>query len=201
MTMVYMGCALFGGTVLICQTIMTLIGLGTDHDLGGDSHDIELGHDTDHGGCEGHDNASGSHSSSTWFFGIITFRTVIAAIAFFGIGGMISLTSGAAELQSMGVASLAGFSAMYFVHWAMRQLTRLRADGTVRIDRAIGMTGNVYLRVPAAFQGAGKIQLNLQDRTVELTAWTEKSELPTGSSVVVTRVIGPDSVEVASSSA
>ena len=201
MTTIFTACAFFGGTLLICQTIMTLIGMGGDHDFGGDSHgDVGtagFGHDCGSGDHVEH--GAHQHHGSTWFFGIVTFRTIVAAITFFGLAGMSSLTNDIAEGPSLVIAALAGFAAMYAVHWMMRQLSRMHADGAVRIERAVGMTGNVYLRVPGSRQGPGKIVLNLQNRTVELSAWTDQAELPTGSTIVVTRVVGPDSVEVAAS--
>ena len=207
MTTIFTACAVFGGTLLICQTIMTLVGLGGDHDVLGDVHGGDLhggGADFTHDCAPGEDFDHGAHhhhQGSTWFFGIVTFRTVVAALTFFGMAGMASLTNDIAEGPSLVIAALAGFAAMYSVHWLMRQLGRMHSDGSVRIDRAVGMTGNVYLRVPGSHQGSGKIQLNLQNRTVELTAWTEQSELPTGSTVVVTKVVGSDSVEVVAASA
>jgi len=79
----------------------------------------------------------------------------------------------------------------------MRTLSRLRSDGTVRIERAVGKSGTVYLTVPAQRAGVGKVTLNLQNRTLECQAVTARSELATGAKVVVVSVIGPDTVEVA----
>jgi len=191
MTTLFIACALFGGTLLICQTLMTLIGLGGDHDLGGDT-DASVDFDHDGGGADHAEH----HHGSTWFFGVVTFRTVIAAFTFFGLAGMVCLTNQLDEGRSLLIASATGLAAMYGVHWLMRQLTELHEDGTVQIDHAVGKTGSVYLRVPGARQGPGKIHLNLQDRTVELSAWTEQAELPTGVPVLVTRIVGPDTVEV-----
>lgn len=196
MATIFTACALLGGTILICQTFMTLLGMSGDHELAGDSHDAVF----DHGDVTT-DHSIEHHHSSTWFFGIVTFRTVTAAVAFFGLAGMAALSSEMGESASLAIGGFAGFAAMYSVYWLMQQISRLRADGSVRIERAVGMTGNVYLRVPGSHQGAGKIHLNLQNRTVELTAWTDQAELPTGSPVVVTKVVGPDSVEVVSASA
>ena len=211
MTTIFTACAVFGGTLLICQTIMTLLGMSGDHDVGGEFHGGDFHGGDVHAGGAGLGHAAGpgdqlehgahQHQSSTWFFGIVTFRTVVAALTFFGMAGMASLTNDIAEGPSLVIALLAGFAAMYSVHWLMRQLGRMHADGSVRIDRAVGMTGNVYLRVPGARQGAGKIQLNLQNRTVELTAWTDQAELPTGTTVVVTKVVGSDAVDVVAASA
>jgi len=202
MTTLFLACALFGGTLLICQSLLTLIGMSGDHDLTHDGVEHDFSHDA--GGHElsgetngeAHDLASSAHHSSTWFFGVVTFRTAVAALTFFGLAGMAAQTSDVAPLPSLVIGVMAGLAAMYGVHWMLKQISRLRADGSVRIDNAVGMTGTVYLRIPGHLGGAGKIQLNLQNRTVELSAWTDRSEIATGASVLVTRVVGPDSVEV-----
>jgi hypothetical protein len=206
MTAVFSACALLGGTLLVCQTLLSLIGLGGDHAFGDDigGHDVG-GHDF--GGHEtagsGGPTTAGNdveHHGSTAFFGIITFRTVVAAMTFFGLTGLAAESSQFSTAASLAMAVGAGIAAMYSVHWMMSQLARLRADGSVRIDHAVGKIGTVYLKIPGHLGGAGKINVNLQNRTVELSAWTENMELPTGASVVVTRIVGPDSVEVLASS-
>lgn len=197
MTTLFMICALFGGTLLVCQTVLTLIGLSGDHDLGNDTG----GHDAS-GNAHGTDNPAPSvHHDSTWFFGIVTLRTVVAALTFFGLAGMAAQSSEVAPIPTLAIAVLSGFAAMVAVHWMMKQISRLKADGSVRIDHAVGMTGTVYLRIPGHLGGAGKIQLNLQNRTVELSAWTDRAEIATGATVTVTRIVGPDSVEVSLASA
>jgi len=200
MTTLFLVCAVFGGTILVCQTILTLIGISGDHDSGLHGDVVGVDHDFSAEVGSADDAAQAGHDS-TWFFSVVTFRTVIAAITFFGLGGMSAATSRLPESQSLAIALGSGLAAMYGVHWLMRQLSRFHAEGNVRIERAVGMTGSVYLRVPPARQGAGKILLALQNRTVELVAWTDQAELPTGATVVVTRVLGPDSVEVVAASA
>ena len=76
------------------------------------------------------------------------------------------------------VSLAAGAAAMFAVYWMMRGLQALQAEGTVRIQRAVGQHGNVYLRVPANRSGSGKIQFNLQNRTMEYLAVTSGPELP-----------------------
>ena len=76
------------------------------------------------------------------------------------------------------------------------ELYRLRAEGTARIDRALGHTATVYLSVPGHKSGAGKVHLNLQNRTVECQAVTAQEPLPCGTKVVVVGLAGPDTVEV-----
>jgi membrane protein implicated in regulation of membrane protease activity len=195
-TMIYSVSAVVGGTVLLCQFVMTLLGLG--HDLPSDlpddvPHDFSFGHD---GGDAGHDVSHDTTHHESSFIRMLTFRTLVAAMTFFGLAG---LAGGSAELPgelTLVVALAAGVAAMYVVHWLMRTLQRLKADGTVRIERALGRAGTVYLRIPASKSGAGKIQLNVQNRTMEYEAMTSHEPLPVGTKVVVVNVLGPDTVEV-----
>ncbi|MBX3411343.1 MAG: NfeD family protein [Pirellulales bacterium] len=195
----YAVCAVIGGTVLLFQFVTTLLGLSHDAD---DASGIDFEHmpgDVDagdlHHGDAG-DHGADHHHGSTWFFGIITYRTVVAAVAFFGLGGLAANSTTLGPAASFVVALLTGFGAMYGVYYLMRLMVRLKSDGTVRMDRAVGKTGTVYLRVPAGRSGHGKVTLTLQNRTVEYRAVTEQDTLPTGATVVVTAIIGPDTVEV-----
>jgi hypothetical protein len=211
MTYVFIVCAATGGTVLVIQFLLGLIGLGGEmfevdvpqdvgHDFGGDFHG-DTGGDFhgDHGG--GGDHAAQSadqsdHHDSMHLFRILSFRTVVAALAFFGLAGLAAQSSGASDSTTLLIAVAAGAAAMAAVYWMMRGLQELRADGTVRVQRAVGQHGNVYLRVPANRSGSGKIQFNLQNRTMEYLAVTAGPELPTGTKVVVVGVVNPTTLEV-----
>ena len=181
-------CAGAGGTFILLQFLAGAMGIGGDHgdfahhDLSLD-HDHDLNHDVDHG-------------DTNWFLGLLTFRAVCAAVTFFGMGGLVALYYGLPTTAQLGSAFLAGFEALYLVATLMRLLYRLRADGTVRIKNALGQTGTVYLRVPGNNNGPGKVSLSLQNRTVELEAYTAADELPTGTPIRVVAILGPNSVEV-----
>lgn len=194
MTYAYMVCAVVGGTILFCQFVLTLLGLSDDFaDVPDDMPDSsDIGHaDGHHPGDQEH------HHSSTWLFGVITFRTVVAALTFFGLTGLATASSNFPPLTGFLMALVAGGVAMYGLHWMMQSLHKLRADGTARIDRAVGTVGTVYLRIPGRNAGAGKIHLNLQNRTVEYDALTADDDLPAGARIVVISVVGPDTVSVA----
>ncbi len=189
----YLVCAALGGTVLVCQFVMTLLGLGGDHDLAGDHGDVS--HDVAHDAAHGHHEV-GHEAASSWFVGVLTFRTIVAAITFFGLGGLSAWAQNLEEPLGLVIGLAAGVAAMFLVAWMMRGLSKLQAEGTVRIDRAVGKIGTVYLPIPAQRAGAGKVQLNLQNRTVEYQAVTSQESLPTGAKVVVVAVTGSDTVEV-----
>jgi tRNA A-37 threonylcarbamoyl transferase component Bud32 len=187
----YTICAVLGGTLLACQVVLSMLGLGHHHDIdgGGAEHDIG-GHDH-HGGDQADHEAQGS-----WFVGVLTFRTIVAALLFFGLSGRAAEAANLELPTTLAVALAAGAAALFGVAWMMKMLYRLRADGTVRIDRAIGRSGTVYLSIPANKTGVGKVLLNVQNRTVEYQAVTPHQSLPAGSPVVVLAVVNSDTVEV-----
>jgi len=196
MTYLFLFFAVAGGTVLICQFVLTLVGLSGGHDLPddlsgadhaggfhGDAHDAG----SDHAGDAAHDNAD--HASS-WLFGVISFRTLVAASTFFGLAGLAAQQGGLNLPLQLAIGTLSGLGAMYGVHWIMRMIGRLGEDGTVRIQRAIGQEATVYIPIPGGKSKAGKIQLRLQNRLMEYPAVTAADRLPTGTHVRVVGVAG-----------
>jgi hypothetical protein len=195
MLTMYIICAAAGGTVLACQFVLTLFALGDHHDGGGDhdlSHDV---HDFDHSHGVGHG------MSGSWFVGILTLRTIVAALTFFGLAGWFATAKKWDEPVPLGVAFAAGCGALFAVAWIMRSLHRLQAEGNIRMERALGKVGTVYLKIPGNRAGAGKVLLNLQNRTVEYQAITSSAELPTGARVVIVGIVSSDTVEVAPATA
>jgi hypothetical protein len=184
----YLVCFLIGGTLLVAQFLLGLLGLGhlhdiADHDFG---HDLHLEHHGDHEGEGG------------WFTGMLTFRTLVAALTFFGLGGLAAHARWGGDLWpvTLAVAVAAGGGALLLVGSLMRWLRRQTASGNVHIDRAVGRPGTVYLTVPGQRAGAGKVTVCVQDRTMEYQAVTPDRELTTGAKVVVVGVVNGDTVEV-----
>jgi hypothetical protein len=173
----YLFCAALGGTVILLQLAAGLVGFGADHDT-----------DHDTGGDGDHDGDS--------FFGMLSVRTAAAALTFFGLGGLTARSYGADEAIATGAAAAAAVGAFYAVASLVRMLSRLKADGTARIERAVGRTGSVYLRIPGTRSGQGKVQVAVQNRTVEYQAVTAGPDLPTGSPVRVVAILTADTVEV-----
>lgn len=188
-TFIYSVCAVVGGTVLVCQFVMTMLGLGDVDlldDVPSDGPDLPHGHGGD-----------AAHAHGSWLFGVLTFRTFIGALTFFGLAGLAGGSSNWPNELTLVVALAAGAASMYGIHWMMQSIHKLRSEGTVRIDRAVGKIGTVYLRIPPGKSGAGKVHVNVQNRTMEYEALTAaEEELPFGARVMVTNVIGPQTVEV-----
>jgi hypothetical protein len=128
---IYLICASVGGTLLVCQVLLGLLGLGGHHDVGGGDHD--LGHDVHdsiqdahgHSDHPGHDD----HAQQSWFVGVLTFRSIVAALTFFGLAGLTSSVNFKHDPQvSLGVALLGGALALFAVAYLMRSLHRLKAS-------------------------------------------------------------------------
>ena len=193
MEKVFLVCAAVGGTVFVCQFVMALIGFGADDVDFADDVPDDVSGDFDVADEQGHVMGHGS----TWLFGVISFRTVVAALTFFGLAGYAALEAGQGSGPSIVIGAVCGVAAMYAVHWLMRLMYQLGQDRSLRITHAVGRRGTVYIPVPRSSGGAGKIQVNVQDRLVEYAAMTSQDEdLPTGARVRVTRIISPTTVEV-----
>lgn len=237
MSLLFAISAAIGGTVLICQLILTLIGLGGDladaggagggGDFGGGFHgdlavdaagaDLQadaaggiatdmpdLAHAADvsemaHAGHgAGHaDHGGGAHASTVGVFKVISFRTLIAALTFFGLAGLAAQAADYPPVHALLVATACGLGAMYGVYWLMRAISSLRSEGTVHISQAVGRRAMVYLKIPARQSGRGKIHVNVQNRTTEYLAMTAGDAIPGGAAVVVLKILGPETVLVA----
>lgn len=183
----YLVAAGAGGALIVCQFLAGMFGLVGDHDVDSD-HEV---HPESHGGNAHHDQAT-----SNWFLGMLTFRSIAAAITFFGLGGLTARYYDVTELSSFFIALIAGSAALYLVAMMMKAMYQLKADGTVRLERALGRNGRVYLTIPGNKAGSGKVTLNVQNRSVECLALTADKEIPTGTTVKVVALLGPNLVEV-----
>ena len=194
MSYVFVVCATIGGTILVFQFVLTMIGLGGDAfdlDMPVGDADVDLDLDADMGS-----DTDVGHVGSSWLFGVISFRTMVAAAAFFGLGGLTAQSADASPAVSLLVAIAAGAAAMYGVYWIMRGLNSLDSEGTPRIGQALNRYGTVYTTIPAEKSGTGKIQINVRNQTVEYLAMTSGEKLAPGSKVVVVDVITPSTVAV-----
>lgn len=188
MDRIYLVCAVFGATLWVCLFVLSLFGI--DHGHGADS--VDSG-DVHSGEYHGHGN--GGHGLN-WLAGLFSIRGLIAAITFFGVGGLAGTYGRMGFAPSLGVAIACAIAAMVMVSAVFRLLLRTTHDGTLHVRNAVGQVGTVYLRVPGGNAGRGKVTVKVQDRLVELQAVSSGAELPTGAQVVVVNVVGPDTVEV-----
>jgi membrane protein implicated in regulation of membrane protease activity len=162
MTTLFLYCAAIGGTILVLQFLMLLLGVGGDHSLEGDV---------------GHDQSS--------FLKLFSLQAICTFATFFGLVGIGTEGLHWSTSAVVGAATLAGAAALWFVAKVMRGLSRMHSDGNVDLRNAIGHAANVYLHVPPPGQGHGRVLVIVQGRTVECAAVSTAAAIPTGAEVRV----------------
>lgn len=172
-------CAIAGGAVLLVQLLGAVLGLG------GDELDADL------------DIDAGDDSQSGILFGLISFRTLVAALTFFGLFGLLGNSLELPPVVQVTMGSMGGMVALLIVWWLMRTMRQLGQDSTIRLEAAIGSEATVYTAIPAASRGAGKVMLNFHGRVEEYAAMTAYPEsLTSGTRVRVVNVHGGSTLEV-----
>lgn len=188
--------------VMVVQLVLLIFGLA--HGDGADGADVHADlhiHDGGHDICEGHSHdVSGHMHGSTDHHSAdvhedmngLKLLTLRGAIAFLSIGGWMGIAAVSWGMPVPAVFILAfgaGFLALYFVAWTLRAALRLQQSGNVVPENAIGREGAVYLPIPAAKAGKGKVSVIVQERLCEFDAVTDAQRiLKTGESIIVTGV-------------
>lgn len=155
---VYLWLGVAATLFLIIQIIMMCVSsFGGDVDLDGDG-DIDV--DADSG---------------------VSIFTVKSITAFFAVGswaGLLTCTLAGDNLQwlSIIIFLVAGAAAMAIVIVLMKAIMKLQSDGSLQTERLTGMRASVYVAIPAARAGRGKITLTAQGKYLELEAVTDESE-------------------------
>jgi hypothetical protein len=175
------------------QFCATLFGFGGG-DLDGDGVPDALDGDVD---GDGNADLDGD-AAGVPFLKALSIRTASAGVAFFGLGGLAGDALELGRVATAGLAIALGIAAIYGVYFLLRTMSRLGADGSLRESTAVGAVGTVYLRIPAARSGQGKVVVTQQERSVEYVAETDdESELANGTPIVVVKLIAPSTALVA----
>jgi hypothetical protein len=185
---IFLYAAIIGGGFLVVQLLLMFVGGDGLGDLDADAGlDLDVGPD-----------AGDGHHGGFWFFEIISFRTLAAAAAFFGLVGLTAKAYDLSDGATISIAAAAGFAAMYGVYWLFKQLLRLQSSGNEDIRNAVGCPAQVYISIPGNQGGLGKVQLQMQSRIVEYQAKTDEADrLKPGEQVVVTDILNSDTLLVA----
>lgn len=180
--MIFLIAAVGGGTIMLVQLVLAILGLDDSFDL-----DVDVGDALD--GVD-----AGSH-----LLEILSFRTIVGGLTFFGFAGKASLASGMSTTSAVAIAIAAFLAGVYGLYWVMKQMYKLQSAGNEDIRNAIGKRAQVTVAVPSARSGAGKIQVRMQNRIVEYRAVTDDTEvIRSGSEVAILDCLGSDTVEITS---
>lgn len=185
--------------ILIIQTILIIAGFGDSGpdtnlsdtsglDLPDGGVDFDGGTDLSgiDGDVSGHDVGNPADAGAMHLFtfqGIITFLCVFAWSAILTYMGTNSI------LLSLLVGFVLGAGAMFGVAKIIQASAKLAQNGNINAKNYLGELGTVYLVIPAAEKGRGKVNISLGERYVEFDAITEDADdIPSGTSVRVVDV-------------
>lgn len=163
--------AIGASVIFIIQTIMTFVGA-----------DADTGVDADFDG-----NLDGGDSP----FQLFSLRNLINFLLGFGWAGVSLYTAIENNVLLAIVAFLVGVLFIAFFFFIMRALLKLSEDNSFKIEDTIGKTADVYLSIPAAKTGKGKVFISVKGSTHELSAITNSvDEIKNGSLVKVVGIEG-----------
>lgn len=168
---IYWGCALVSSVVFLVQAILTLIGMDAAGDM---DIDIPDGDTMDVGGG----------------LSLFSIRSLVNFFVGFGWGGVSFYHVISSKLVLGIVAILIGVAFGYMYIYLRRKLMSLEHNGAFKLSDCLGKTAQVYLRIPAAGEGMGKVQVSVGGSVHEIDAITDGDILPTGSHVRITAVQG-----------
>ena len=157
--------------ILIIQTVLQLIGIGGD----------DVPEDIDGDGIPDSDlDAAAAADDGLSLFSIRGILSMLCITGWLGVGLLeTALPDWAAILIAVAVG----------IAFLMRGIYKLQSSGNIDISNAIGKVAQVYIPIPAAGAGSGKVTITLQEKFCEYTAITAAAEaLKTGSYVRVVSV-------------
>lgn len=101
--------------------------------------------------------------------------TIRGALAFFSVGGWVVYIFAPVMhvLLVLGLGLLTGLLASYLQALAFKAAMNLESSGNLDYTRTIGKVATVYIRIPKARTGRGKVVLSLEDRFIEVDAITD----------------------------
>lgn len=169
---VFWGCAIISSLFMLVQLILSLVGIG-DNEVHLDSS------------VEGLDASSGMD--------LFTVKNITNFFVGFGWGGISFASTIEVSWQLVLAAIACGCLFVCLFILLFKQLMKIESNSAVGADACVGLTADVYLRVPAARKGKGIIQLSLGGAIREFGAMTDAmSDIPTGCTVKVVELIGED---------
>lgn len=167
----FWGCAIIASAVFLVQTVLSFIGMDQDVDF--DTPDFD-GDTMDVGGP----------------MSLFSVRFVVNFFVGFGWAGVTFYDKFPSLWMVYAASIVVGtiFGSMFFV--IRKQLMKLQWSGAYDINDSVGKEANVYLRIPEARQGQGKVQISLGGSIHELPAVTDGPQLSSGTHIRVLEVLG-----------
>lgn len=165
---VYWVVALLASLIFTVIMVLTFFGGDVDADA-----DVDMDGDVDGAG-----------------FQFFTFKNMIGFLTIFGWTGIGCIRSGYSTGVVLGVSIVCGLIMMLAMSALFYFISGLVESGNMKMENAVGRTGEVYLPIKAKNGGFGKVQINIQGSLHEIQAFTNDAEdLKVGAIVRVEKVV------------
>lgn len=160
--------------IFLIQSILTFIGADADS-----AADFDMDVDTSMDGSDLSNIDGGSN--------LYTFRNFVNFILGFGWSAILLQESVPSVPLRIVLSVLVGIGLVVAVMYMFKWLAGMQQSGNINLQRsAAGCEGKVYLTIPAARSGSGKVQITISGAVREYDAVTENEvPLKTGTSIRV----------------
>ena len=122
-------------------------------------------------------------------FSLFSLRSIVAFMLFFGWTGVMVLNNGGTPTRAITLGAIAGTIAMIVIAYLLYHMYKMEESGTVSLLSTIGKEGEVYIPIPSKLNGKGKVQIEVENKLMELVAVTNQEKISTGSKVKVLDVL------------
>ena len=178
------GMTLTASLIFLIQTVATFIGaesgdIDSDIDFGGADADVP----------DAIDGGGGMN--------LYTFRNLVNFCLGFGWTAILLQDSVRSAGLRLFLAVLVGVGLVAAVMYLFKWLSGMQQSGTIHVRKsAVGCQGKVYLTIPGARTGEGKVQITISGAVREYAAITDSETLRTGTPIRVIEVINDSTLLV-----
>jgi hypothetical protein len=166
---IYWAIAIPFSVFFLLQMILSLMG-GGDHPDNVPDVDVE----TDHGIS----------------FQFLTLKNMVGFFTIFSWTGIAGTNVGWSTGATLLIATLSGLLMMAMMASVFYLMSKMNTSGTMKIEEAVGKSGEVYLAIPAKRHSIGKIQIVVGGLLRTLDAMTDEEEnISTGRQATVSAVL------------
>lgn len=183
MQQVFWGCAIVSSVVFLVQMVLTIVGMdsaGVDADVDFDVADVGAGDTMDLGGG----------------ISLFSVRSLVNFFVGFGWAGVSLRSLIGSDVLLLLAAAAVGFLFVLMFFYIKKKTKAFEANGAFDIRNCQGKVANVYLRIPAANAGKGKVQVSVNGAYHEIDALTDGEAIPSGQKVRITEVIDGETLRV-----
>lgn len=123
-------------------------------------------------------------------FQFLTIKNMVGFFTIFSWTGIACVEAGFSTTVTLVISTLAGLCMMGLMGGMFYFISKAGADGTMKMKKAIGVVGEVYLTIPAKRASVGKVQIKVMGSLRTLDAMTDNDhDIPTGKLVTVIEIV------------